>query len=237
MDKYISILFIHSGSGIELLSYSSITIPIHGTLLHPVSRANCPHGTGIKLLGNSCAGNLALFHCCCCHCCQRQSTFACLLLSQLKFHWLARPLHDLRNFGGKMITFQMHTAGASGCFSQTLKRIKWWMTQTRMVGKLEKLVSNSWVTTFNSLWPLCKMEIADPAFAQVFVIGSRWGFLLHVNLHDHSIGNCYWERRRLVQCTSTYTNNMRFFWAHATPRSLIANWSWVDVENLQFTEK
>ena len=111
MDKYISILFIHSGSGIELLSYSSITIPIHGTLLHPVSRANCPHGTGIKLLGNSCVGNLALFHCCCCHCCQRQSTFACLLLSQLKLHWLARLLHDLGNFGGKMITFKCTRPG------------------------------------------------------------------------------------------------------------------------------
>ena len=111
VNKYISNL-IHPfrESGIELLSYSSITIPIHGTLLHPVSRANCPHGTGIKLLGNSCVGNLALFHCCC-HCCQRQSTFACLLLSQLKFHWLARPLHDLRNFGGKMITFKCTRPG------------------------------------------------------------------------------------------------------------------------------
>ena len=77
------------------------------------------------------------------------------------------------------------------------------MTQTRMVGKLEKLVSNSWVTTFNSLWPLCKMEIADPAFAQVFVIGSRWGFLLHVNPHRHSIGNCCWERRRRVHTQIT----------------------------------
>ena len=105
---------------------------------------------------------------------------------------------------GKLSLSNAHGRGL-GLFKSnsfwSLKRIKWWMTQTRMVGKLEKLVSNSWVTTFNSLWPLCKMEIADPAFAQVFVIGSRWGFLLHVNLHDHSIGNCCWERRRLEQCT------------------------------------
>ena len=46
-----------------------------------------------------------------------------------------------------------------------------------------KLVSNSRVTMFNSLWPLCKREVVNPpAFAQIIVIESEWEFLCHLNL-------------------------------------------------------
>ena len=46
-----------------------------------------------------------------------------------------------------------------------------------------KLVSNSRVTMFNSLWPLCKMEVVNPpAFAQIIVIESGWDFLRQLNL-------------------------------------------------------
>ena len=45
-----------------------------------------------------------------------------------------------------------------------------------------KLLFNFRVTMFNSLWPLCKIELVDSAFAQIIVIESRREFLRRPNL-------------------------------------------------------
>ena len=50
-----------------------------------------------------------------------------------------------------------------------------------------KLLFNFRVTMFNSLWPLCKIELVDSAFAQIIVIESRREFLRRPNLFSSAI--------------------------------------------------
>ena len=50
-----------------------------------------------------------------------------------------------------------------------------------------KLLFNFRVTMFNSLWPLCKIELVDSAFAQIIVIESRREFLRRPNLFSPAI--------------------------------------------------
>ena len=103
------------------------------------------------------------------HCCRRWPTFA-------SFPTFSIGLHTQRSKHICMV-WLLNTFNDIFILSEGWHRI--WARRVVHV----KLVSNSRVTMFNSLWPLCKMEVVNPpAFAQIIVIESEWEFLCHLNL-------------------------------------------------------
>ena len=75
-----------------------------------------------------------------------------------------------------------------------------------------KLLFNFRVTMFNSLWPLCKIELVDSAFAQIIVIESRREFLRRPNLFspaiiDYIVPNL----ARHVEQTGRFERDVYFF--------------------------
>ena len=128
----------------------------HGQIVRIRQRSN-------QTSGSNCAIVLLV------HCCRRRPTFASFPTSSIGLH-TQRSKHIC-------MVWLLNTFNDIFILSEGWYRI--WARR----GVHVKLVSNSRVTMFNSLWPLCKMEVVNPpAFAQIIVIESEWEFLCHLNL-------------------------------------------------------